>query len=130
MSRDRDRYPGRRASAPDGRAGPGSRISWSQHGPARLPSPCRRRSAGRVPAPAPPRSRSRGSHSAGAKDQGLDWHTVKALDKQYMEAQLKRVGTPGPQVIGVDEISIRKGHDYRIVASDLVRGRPIWFGGE
>ena len=65
-----------------------------------------------------------------AKDLALDWHTVKALDKQYMEAQLKRVSTPGPQVIGVDEISIRKGHDYRIVVSDLVRGRPIWFGGE
>src|ERR1700746_2886782 len=65
-----------------------------------------------------------------AKDLALDWHTVKALDKQYMEAQLKRVGTPGPQVIGIDEISIRKGHDYRIVVSDLVRGRPIWFGGE
>src|SRR5580704_7494103 len=65
-----------------------------------------------------------------AKDLALDWHTVKALDKQYMEAKLKRVGTPGPEVIGVDEISIRKGHDYRIVVSDLVRGRPIWFGGE
>src|SRR5271163_3446254 len=25
-----------------------------------------------------------------AKDLALDWHTVKALDKQYMEAQLKR----------------------------------------
>jgi transposase len=48
-----------------------------------------------------------------AKDLALDWHTVKALDKQYMEPRLKRVGTPGPQVIGVDEISIRKGHDYR-----------------
>ena len=47
-----------------------------------------------------------------------------------MEAQLKRAGTPGPQVIGVDEISIRKGHTYRIVVSDLLRGRPIWFGGE
>src|SRR6202045_2759201 len=63
------------------------------------------------------------------RDLALDWHTVKTLDKQYMEAQLKHVGTPGPQVIGVDEISIRKGHDYRIVVSDLVRGRPIWFGG-
>ena len=39
-----------------------------------------------------------------------------------MEAQLKRVGTPGPQVIGIDEISIRKGHTYRIVVSDLLRG--------
>ena len=65
-----------------------------------------------------------------AKELALDWHTVKTLDKQYMEAQLKRVGTPGPQVIGVDEIAIRKGHSYRIVVSDLVRGRPIWFGGE
>jgi transposase len=60
----------------------------------------------------------------------LDWHTVKALDQQYMEGQLKRAGTPGPRVIGIDEIAIRKGHTYRIVVSDLLRGRPIWFGGK
>ena len=65
-----------------------------------------------------------------ADELALDWHTVKALDQQYMEAQLKRAGTPSPQVIGVDELAIRKGHTYRIVVSDLVRGRPIWFGGE
>ena len=65
-----------------------------------------------------------------AKELALDWHTVKALEKQYMEAQLARAGTPGPRVIGIDEIAIRKGHSYRIVVSDLVRGRPIWFGGE
>ena len=59
----------------------------------------------------------------------LDWHTVKELEKQYMQAQLKRAGTPGPKVIGIDEISIKKGHTYRIVVSDLVRRRPIWFGG-
>jgi transposase len=60
----------------------------------------------------------------------LDWHTVKALEMQYMQAQLKRAGTPGPRAIGIDEIAIRKGHTYRIVVSDLDRGRPIWFGGE
>src|SRR5690242_65537 len=60
----------------------------------------------------------------------LDWHTVKALEQQYMEAQLKRAGMPSPQVIGIDEIAIRKGHTYRIVVSDLLRGRPIWFGGK
>jgi transposase len=64
-----------------------------------------------------------------AEELKLDWHTVKTLDQQYMEAQLERAGRPGPQVIGVDEIAIRKGHSYRIVVSDLLRGRPLWFGG-
>lgn len=64
-----------------------------------------------------------------AKELRLDWHTVKALEKQYMQEQLRRTGTPAPKVIGIDEISIRKGHSYRIVVSDLVRHRPIWFGG-
>ena len=59
----------------------------------------------------------------------LDWKTIKALEKQYMEAQLRRAGTPGPQIIGIDELSVRKGHTYRIIVSDLVRQRPIWFGG-
>ena len=65
-----------------------------------------------------------------ADELNLDWDTVKTLDKQYMQAQLAKAGTPGPKAIGIDEISIRKGHTYRIVVSDLVRGRPIWFGGE
>jgi transposase len=64
-----------------------------------------------------------------AEELNLDWHTVKELDKQYMRAQLVKAGTPGPKAIGIDEISIRKGHTYRIVVSDLIRRRPIWFGG-
>jgi transposase len=52
------------------------------------------------------------------------------LDKQYMAEQLQRAGTPKPQRIGIDEISIRKGHTYRIVVSDLDKHRAIWFGGE
>ena len=64
-----------------------------------------------------------------ARELRLDWKTVKALDKEYMQEQLRRTGIPGPKAIGIDEISIRKGHTYRIVVSDLVRKRPIWFGG-
>jgi transposase len=60
----------------------------------------------------------------------LDWHTVKELDKQYMREQLRRVGIKSTTAIGIDEISVGPGHDYRIVVSDLIRGRPIWFGGE
>lgn len=48
---------------------------------------------------------------------------------QYMREQLRRARTPAPEVIGIDEVSIRKGHTYRIVVSDLIRRRPIWFGG-
>ena len=59
----------------------------------------------------------------------LDWKTVKTLEMQYMEEQLRRLGTPAPKVIGIDELSIRRGHTYRIVVSDLLRRRPIWFGG-
>jgi len=60
----------------------------------------------------------------------LDWQTVKRLEMDYMREQIQRVGTPGPRLVGIDEISIRKGHSYRIVVSDLGRRRPIWFGGE
>lgn len=65
-----------------------------------------------------------------AEELHLDWGSVKALDKQYMRAQLARAGTPAPKAIGIDEISVRKGHTYRIVVSDLIRSRPIWFGGQ
>ena len=64
-----------------------------------------------------------------ARELRLDWKTVKALEMEYMREQLRRTGTPGPKVIGIDELSIGRGQNYRIVVSDLVRGRPIWFGG-
>ncbi len=68
--------------------------------------------------------------TAVAEDLHLDWKTVKELDKQYMGEQVRRAGCPTPLVIGIDEVSIRKGHTYRIVVSDLLRRRPIWFGGQ
>jgi len=37
-----------------------------------------------------------------AEELRLDWDAVKELDKQYMRAQLKRAGTPGPNAIGID----------------------------
>ena len=64
-----------------------------------------------------------------AEDLRLDWHAVKAMDALYMRAQLDVAGPPAPAVIGLDEISIRKGHVYRIIISDLEAGRPIWCGG-
>lgn len=65
-----------------------------------------------------------------AKELKLDWHAVKLLEKQYMQEQLRRNPVAAPRTIGIDEISLRKGQTYRIVVSDLERGRPIWYGGK
>jgi transposase len=65
-----------------------------------------------------------------AKEVRLDWETVKTLEKQYVQAQLARAGRPGPRAISIDEISVRKGHSYRIVVSDLARKRSVWFDGQ
>ena len=64
-----------------------------------------------------------------AEELNLHWRTVKELDKQYMREQLRRASQPRPKVLGIDEVSVRKRHVYRIVVSDLERRRPIWFGG-
>jgi transposase len=69
------------------------------------------------------------TNKAVAELERLHHSTVKDLDKIYMQQQVARAGMPAPRAIGVDEIAVRKGHDYRIVVSDLDRGRPIWVGG-
>ena len=71
-----------------------------------------------------------GTIKAIATEMNLDWQTVKRLEMRFMRMQLERAPKPNPQALGIDEISIRKGHVYRIVVSDLHRQRPIWFGGE
>jgi transposase len=47
-----------------------------------------------------------------------------------MREQLRLAGPPTPRVIGIDEISIKKRHVYRIIVSDLEAKRAIWFGGD
>ena len=69
-------------------------------------------------------------NKAVAEMERLHHGTVKALDTLYMQEQVDRAGLPAPRAIGVDGISIRKGHNYRVIVSDLERARPIWVGGE
>lgn len=76
------------------------------------------------------------SNKAVAQMLHLHEHTVKDLDTQYMRVWLAKAPQPVPQVIGVDELSIKKGHTYRIVVSDLegvpsgsagrAGPKPIW----
>jgi transposase len=64
-----------------------------------------------------------------AAEMDLHWTTVKDIDELYMQEQLALAGSPEPEAIGIDEIAIGPDHDYRIVVSDLLRKRAIWFGG-
>lgn len=61
----------------------------------------------------------------------LSWDQVRRMEKAYMCRLMER-HPPSPQlrVIGIDELSIRKGHTYAIVVADLDEQRPIWLGGQ
>jgi len=61
----------------------------------------------------------------------LSWDQVCRMEKAYMRRLLEK-HPPSLQIrtIGIDEISIRKGHTYAIVVADLAQKRPIWLGGQ
>jgi transposase len=63
----------------------------------------------------------------------ISWDQAWRMDKAYMRRLLEN--NPPPQelrAIGIDEVSVRKGHTYAINVATLDPGaeRPIWMGGE
>jgi transposase len=50
-----------------------------------------------------------------ARFYGLDWKTVKELDRASLERELGPVELTGIEVIGLDEFAIQKGHRYATV---------------
>ena len=61
---------------------------------------------------------------------GLDWHTVKDIDKRRLE---REVGTPcydGLRLLAVDEVAVHKGHTYMTTVLDLETGRMVSIGPE
>lgn len=66
-----------------------------------------------------------------AKLNSLSWDQVWRMEKSYMRRLLEK-NPPAQHLrsIGIDEISIRKGHSYAIVVADLDQKRPIWLGGQ
>lgn len=61
----------------------------------------------------------------------LSWDQVRRMEMSYMRRLIER--TPLPETItaaGVDEISVKRGHEYRIVVASLDDRRPLWLGGE
>ncbi len=63
-----------------------------------------------------------------AQHYGLNWKTVKALDKAHLARELGPTDLDGIQVIGLDEFAIQKGHRYATVIVEPTRKRVLWVG--
>jgi transposase len=61
---------------------------------------------------------------------GLNWKTVKEIDKHYLEQEFGQPDFEGLRILAVDEISMRKGHNYLTVVLDYLSGRVVYVGKE
>jgi transposase len=65
-----------------------------------------------------------------ARHLGLNWKTVKGIDKFYLQRDYGQLDYQGLRLLAVDEISIRKGQRYLTVVLDYLSGRVIFVGKE
>lgn len=63
-----------------------------------------------------------------ARHLGLNWKTVKDIDKYYLERDYGQPDLNGLRILAVDEISIRKGHRYLTVVLDYLSGQVVFIG--
>ncbi len=57
---------------------------------------------------------------------GLDWKTVKRVDQTFLEEEFGRTDYDGLRILAVDEIAIKRGHNYMSVVLDHETGRVVW----
>lgn len=58
----------------------------------------------------------------------LDPKTVKAIDKAFLQERFGTTDCRNLQVLAIDEIALRKGHNYMTVVMDYLSGRIVWMG--
>lgn len=58
----------------------------------------------------------------------LNPKTVKAIDKAFLEKSFGQTDGHGLRVLAIDEIAVRKGHNYMTVVMDYFTGRIVWMG--
>jgi len=63
-----------------------------------------------------------------AKHVKLDWKTVKNIDKNHLEAKYGLPDYNNLKILAVDEIAIRKRHNYLTVVLDYLSGRIVFIG--
>jgi len=60
-----------------------------------------------------------------AKFLGVSWHLVKNIHKAYLQKEYQNPDLKSIRYIGVDEFSIRKGHEYMTIFINLETGEII-----
>lgn len=58
----------------------------------------------------------------------LNPKTIKAIDKSFLQESFSRTDCHDLRVLAVDEIALRKGHNYMTVVMDYFSGRVVWMG--
>lgn len=58
----------------------------------------------------------------------LDPKTIKAIDKSFLQESFGWTDCHDLRVLAIDEIALRKGHDYMTVVMDYFSGRVVWMG--
>jgi len=65
-----------------------------------------------------------------ARQYGLNWKSVATIVKRAVEYGLRHRARPAVHVIGIDEVSRRKGQVYLTVVYDLERRVWLWVGDD
>ena len=58
----------------------------------------------------------------------LDPKTVKAIDKHFLAEEFAATDCDTLRILAIDEIAVRKGHQYMTVVLDHETGRVVWMG--
>jgi transposase len=59
---------------------------------------------------------------------GLDWKTVKEIDKRALQRAFAEPDYSGLRLLAIDEISYKKRHKYLTLVLDLEQTRVVWVG--
>ena len=63
-----------------------------------------------------------------AEHLGLNPKTIRAVDRTFLEEDFGRTDYSELSIIAIDEIALKKGHQYMTVVLDYLTGRVGWMG--
>lgn len=63
-----------------------------------------------------------------ARHLGVSWHTIKRVQKRYLERHFLKPKLKHLEYIAIDEISVGKGQQYLTVVQDLGTGAVVYVG--